>query len=225
MKEFKMKFLKIFAMLVAFIAGALIISQEATAQYVPVSFQRFYDELSPYGMWVDYPNYGYVWIPKGYPGFSPYATAGHWGITDDGWTWVSDYTWGWVPFHYGRWDYDKVYGWFWIPGNEWGTAWVLWKKTPGNYGWVPLRPGDSISIAFGSDFHGRDERWTFVKDRDMSKPDTIRRSMKRTKYITIISNSTMKNNTQKTDNRNATYIAVPERNEAENLQAVSAQDR
>jgi hypothetical protein len=49
--------------------------------------------------------------------------------------------------------------------------------------------------------------------------------MKRTKYITIISNSTMKNNTQKTDNRNATYIAVPERNEAENLQAVSAQDR
>jgi hypothetical protein len=101
----------------------------------------------------------------------------------------------------------------------------LWKKSPGNYGWVPLRPGDSISIAFGSDIHGRDERWTFVKDKDMSKPDTIRRSMKRTKNITIISNATMKNNTQKNDKRNATYLAGPEINGAENLQAASAEDR
>jgi hypothetical protein len=28
-----------------------------------VSYQTFYDELSPYGKWVDYPGYGYVWSP------------------------------------------------------------------------------------------------------------------------------------------------------------------
>ena len=59
----------------------------------------------------------------------------------------------------------------------------------------------------------------------MSKPDTIRRYIKRTKNIAIISNSTIKNNTQKNDKRNATYIAGPERDETENLQAVSAKDR
>jgi len=44
-------------------------------------------------------------------------------MTDDGMTWVSDYNWGWAPFHYGRWDYNDSYGWFWIPDNEWGPAW------------------------------------------------------------------------------------------------------
>jgi hypothetical protein len=62
---------KVFALLVALNASAWILPQEASAQQVSVSFQLFYDELSPYGMWVDYPNYGYVWIPDGDPGFSP----------------------------------------------------------------------------------------------------------------------------------------------------------
>jgi len=34
--------------------------RQADAQ---VSFQVFYDELSPYGTWVDDPEYGYIWIP------------------------------------------------------------------------------------------------------------------------------------------------------------------
>jgi hypothetical protein len=77
---------------------------------VNVSFQTFYDELDPYGQWIDYPEYGYVWQPdRGrYSGFHPYSTGGHWAWSEDyGWLWVSDYDWGWAPFHYGRW----VYGW------------------------------------------------------------------------------------------------------------------
>jgi hypothetical protein len=39
---------------------------------VSVSFQTFYDELSPYGQWIDDPNYGYVWVPDVDAGFRPY---------------------------------------------------------------------------------------------------------------------------------------------------------
>ena len=37
-----------------------------------VSYQVFYDELSPYGSWVDYPSYGYVWVPRVTGDFQPY---------------------------------------------------------------------------------------------------------------------------------------------------------
>jgi len=151
----RMRYLKMFVLLVALNIGAWIIPQEAPAQQSAASFQLFYDELSPYGMWVDYPNYGYVWIPNVDPGFSPYATNGRWIYTDDGWTWVSDYPWGWATFHYGRWDYDNAYGWLWVPDNEWGPAWVSWRRSPGYYGWAPMRPGVSINIAFGRDYHER----------------------------------------------------------------------
>src|SRR5664279_5266599 len=43
-----------------------------------VNFQVFYDELSPYGNWVDYPRYGYVWVPYADAGFVPYSSRGHW---------------------------------------------------------------------------------------------------------------------------------------------------
>ena len=84
--------------------------------------QVFYDELSPYGTWVNYPDYGYVWVPDAGSDFRPYATNGYWTYTDYGWTWVSNYIWGWAPFHYGRWFYDDYYGWAWVPGNEWAPA-------------------------------------------------------------------------------------------------------
>src|SRR5215471_11363299 len=82
-----------------------------------VTYQSFYDELSPYGHWIDYPGYGYVWMPAVAPGFRPYATNGHWVYTNTGWAWASDYQWGWAAFHYGRWFFDGAYGWMWVPGN------------------------------------------------------------------------------------------------------------
>src|SRR5690606_25674665 len=55
-----------------------------------VSFQTFYDELSPYGRWINDPEYGYVWAPRVEAEFQPYATRGHWVMTEYGNTWVSD---------------------------------------------------------------------------------------------------------------------------------------
>src|SRR6266536_3536189 len=85
----------------------------ASAQIsVGISYQTFYDELSPYGQWIDYPEYGYVWCPDQGPDFRPYSTMGHWEWSDEyEWLWVSDYDWGWAACHYGRWQYDRYYGW------------------------------------------------------------------------------------------------------------------
>ena len=118
------------------------------AQDVSISFQGFYDQLSPYGTWVEYPNEGYVWSPNVGADFRPYGSRGHWVYTDEGWTWVSGYAWGWAPFHYGRWIYDDDRGWLWVPGYEWAPAWVTWGSYNGCYGWAPL------GIDFTADYVG-----------------------------------------------------------------------
>ena len=212
-----MRSLKILALLAAMSASAWMLPQEACAQQASVSFQLFYDQLSPYGMWVDYPNYGYVWIPNVDPGFSPYATGGYWVLTDDGWTWVSDYSWGWATFHYGRWDYDDNYGWFWVPDNEWGPAWVSWRRSPGYYGWAPMRPGISISMSFGSDYHERNERWNFVRDRDITRRDIGSHYVNRANNAAIINRSTVIVDTRKDTKRNATYMMGPNRDDVQRV--------
>jgi hypothetical protein len=100
----------------------------------------FYDYLSPHGLWVYQPPYGYVWIPKVYRyGWRPYS-YGSWVWTDYGWTWISDWEWGWIPFHYGRWEWDDYLGWFWVPDTVWGPAWVSWRRSHLYIGWAPLPP-------------------------------------------------------------------------------------
>ena len=93
--------IKKLTVVLTFIIISVMFENQVSAQQPYVSFQVFYDQLSPYGQWVDYPNYGYAWIPDAEPGFFPYSTMGYWILTDYGWTWVSDYIWGWAPFHYG----------------------------------------------------------------------------------------------------------------------------
>lgn len=116
----------------------------------PVTYQLFYDSLSPYGTWIDYPSYGHVWNPNVNDGFRPYATNGHWASTDQGWAWVSDYDWGWAPFHYGRWLYDDMYGWLWLPGYDWSPAWVTWGYVDDFYCWAPLMPGIAVNVRYNS---------------------------------------------------------------------------
>ena len=140
------------------------------------TYQTFYDQLSPYGNWINYPGYGYCWAPNSMdPGFSPYMTNGHWVYTDMGWTWVSDFQWGWGPFHYGRWFEDPNYGWLWEPGFDWAPAWVIWGDYGGYYGWACLGPHDVLS----PHFRPQPGHWHFIEHQYMGRDDFrehIRRS-------------------------------------------------
>jgi hypothetical protein len=90
----------------------------------------FYNSLAPYGTWVEVGGIGPCWQPTVVavnPGWQPYFDAGHWVDTDCGWYWYSDYSWGWAPFHYGRWFRHHRLGWCWAPGRTWGPSWVCWR--------------------------------------------------------------------------------------------------
>ena len=95
----------------------------------PSALTDFRPALDPYGNWVDDPSYGLVWTPNAEQvgtGFQPYETSGSWDYADGDPVWVSNYAWGWVCFHYGRWAWSGG-RWVWIPGREYAGAWVSWR--------------------------------------------------------------------------------------------------
>jgi len=139
-----MKRFLIFASVCAF---ALTVFQSGRAD---VSINFFYDNLNG-GNWYEVADYGYVWQPDAgtNPDWRPY-TDGYWAYTDVGWTWVSYEDFGWATYHYGRWIRLEDYGWCWVPGYEWGPAWVSW-RTGGDYiGWAPLPPAGGREIVYES---------------------------------------------------------------------------
>jgi hypothetical protein len=208
-------YIKIFTLSLTLVLFVVLFPKQVTAQQEDVSFQVFYDQLSPYGQWVDYSNYGYVWIPDVGNDFVPYSTAGHWILTDYGWTWVSDYDWGWAPFHYGRWNFDNTYGWFWVPDNVWGPAWVSWRNADGYYGWEPLESGVSLSMSFGSQYDRQNDHWNFVRNRDIERSDINQYYANQTDRSRIVLNSTMINQTYVDNNRHTTYVSGPSREDAQ----------
>jgi hypothetical protein len=125
----------------------------------PSALTDFHAALDQYGAWVDDPTYGTVWVPSSSavgPDFTPYSTAGHWSYDSD-YTWVSDYGWGWAPFHYGRWVYSGPAGWAWVPGRAYAGAWVSWRYGWDDWayvGWAPLPPtwGWRRGVAVGLGF-------------------------------------------------------------------------
>jgi hypothetical protein len=122
------------------------LADDSYADDDPSALTDFHDALDAHGQWVDDPNYGTMWQPS--PGevgsdFAPYVSDGHWAYDDaDEYVWMSDYGWGWAPFHYGRWTYG-TFGWGWIPGRAYAPAWVSWRTGYSGFGyvgWAPLAP-------------------------------------------------------------------------------------
>lgn len=99
---------------------------------------QFYNDLSPYGRWIEVGRYGLVWQPhRVSSSWRPY-TYGYWAYTDYGWMFQSEEPYGWAVYHYGRWNHDSRYGWIWVPGDEWAPAWVAWREGGDYIGWAPL---------------------------------------------------------------------------------------
>ncbi len=142
-------------------AGTTYVATGPAPDPGPVTYQSFYDNLSPYGTWIDYPGYGHVWNPRAEAGFRPYATNGQWRYSGEGWVWQSNYNWGWAPFHYGRWLYDDNYGWLWVPGYDWSPAWVTWGSVNNYYAWAPLMPEVNVGVRY-SDWRPHSAYWNMV---------------------------------------------------------------
>jgi hypothetical protein len=141
------------------------------------NYNDFYgaSDLTSYGSWTSYSDYGHCWVPRVSSGWAPYR-SGQWiWIPRAGWSWLSNEPWGWAPYHYGRWVFLNNIGWAWSPGFNtprygYGHSYYSWRPalvgffncpTPrGNYvGWYPLAPGDRWrrSGNFGGDgFRGND---------------------------------------------------------------------
>lgn len=123
----------------------------------PASVTYFYDSLSPYGTWHVVPEYGWVWQPSVAvidPGWRPYGPRGRWVWTSAGWYWHSDYSWGWAPFHYGRWYMSSHRGWVWVPDMTWGPSWVTWRYSTDYCGWAPLPPAAYFHHGVGFTYYG-----------------------------------------------------------------------
>lgn len=195
--------------LLVLLAITAAFTQKVNAQVnVSVSFQTFYDELSPYGQWVSDPQYGNVWVPNAGTGFRPYGTNGYWVMTEYGNTWVSSYPWGWAPFHYGRWTYDPFYGWVWIPGYEWGPAWVSWRSGGGYYGWAPMGPGITVGMAVGR-YSCPADWWVFVTPQYLYHRNYYR-YRRGPRYNTVIINqTTIINNTYRDNHSRTNYVIGP----------------
>jgi hypothetical protein len=112
------------------------LSSYAAAGHAPVQSPYQYGEsdLNYYGQYIDVPEYGNVWQPYGVnSGWDPFSN-GYWADSPGfGYTWISSYPWGWMPYRYGRWVFVNGRGWCWAPG-----AWNRWYSRPR---WANAPPG------------------------------------------------------------------------------------
>lgn len=181
-----------------------------------VSLNFFYDNLSSEGSWVEVGDYGYCFQPTvayNNPDWRPYAD-GYWAYTDVGWTWVSYEDFGWATYHYGRWSNLADYGWVWVPGYEWGPAWVSW-RTGGDYiGWAPLPAtagriyeGRAINAQVDVDYDIGPEYYNFVDIRYIGEPVLRGRIVQTSQNVTIINRTV--NVTNITYNNSTVYNYGP----------------
>jgi hypothetical protein len=147
------------------VAGFMVTPAQAQAS-ISVQFRT---ALQDHGRWQRHSRWGEVWIPANAGrDWRPY-TRGRWVYTDDwGWYWVEDdaeASWGWVTNHYGRWVYDDELEWCWVPGEEWGPAWVQWRRSDDVVGWAALPPDDAVV-----EYRESPRFWVFVRGRDFVAP-------------------------------------------------------
>ena len=196
---------------VAILVGTTIAPAKAA---VEVSVDFFHDNLDSYGDWREVGDYGYCWQPRDVSrNWRPYSD-GHWLYTDAGWTWNSEEPYSWAVYHYGRWARVDRIGWVWVPGTEWGPAWVSWRRSPRHVGWAPLPPEALFSHSVGfsarvdADYDIGPTNYSFVEVRNFGAPRLREFIVEPRQNLTIINQTT--NITRVTYVNNVVYNEGPQ---------------
>ena len=188
---------------------------QKTEAAVDVSIDFFYDNLSDGGSWIEVGDYGYCWQPSvavSNTSWRPYSD-GYWAYTDLGWTWISYEDFGWATYHYGRWMRLRGRGWVWVPGREWGPAWVSW-RTGGDYvGWAPLPPRRAgeywderpITARVDIDFDIGPASYNFIDIRYIGEPVLRERIFAPDQNVTYITQTVNVTNITYTNSRVYSY--------------------
>ncbi len=190
-----------------------------------VTYNYFYESLSPYGSWVELPSYGWCWQPTCAVvdmSWRPYCHGGRWVYSNCGWYWASDYSWGWAPFHYGRWYHHGTCGWVWTPGYTWSPAWVSWGWSGSYCGWAPLPPAAGWEVGIGLTYHGSVAgvycgfglsafHWNYVSCHDMHHPNPHHYAVPRHEVNKVYSHATVINNIAIQNNTVVNHGIAPEK--------------
>ncbi|MBI5190729.1 MAG: FecR domain-containing protein [Nitrospirae bacterium] len=123
-------------------------------RYLPEDIRYYSYEFEGNGRWESYPEYGFVWVPRVDPLWSPYSN-GRWIWSGGQYVWLSYDPW-YTPFHFGRWAWTARLGWYWVPPGSrsayWSPGYVGWSYSHDDVYWVPLAPGE---IYYGHGNYGR----------------------------------------------------------------------
>ncbi|MEA3187811.1 MAG: hypothetical protein QOD99_1641 [Chthoniobacter sp.] len=181
-----------------------------------VSFSYFYDNLDPYGEWVEVSDYGYCWHPTGVDAdWAPYSD-GYWAYTDSGWTWVSYEDFGGITYHYGRWVRLEDEGWCWVPDYEWAPAWVSWRSSSNHIGWAPLPPRArfhrdlGISVGVDVEFDIGPAYYNFCEVSHFGDPALRPIIIDRSRNVTIINETTNITNITINKTTNNVFVGGPQ---------------
>jgi len=107
----------------------------------PSPYSYGVSDLNYYGSFMNVAGYGNCWQPYfAGAGWNPFMN-GSWVWYPSGYTWVSAYPWGFMPYYYGSWNYiGGGSGWCWSPGSNWG----MWNAVPvvvnAPRRFIPVRP-------------------------------------------------------------------------------------
>jgi len=131
-------------------------ANNAAQQYVTTGgYTSGLGSLYTYGGWYPCAGYGNCWRPYGVgAGWSPFDSGFWYSDASIGTSFIGIQPWGWLPYHYGGWICDPIYGWLWTPGGfgagflyggypRWSPVTGVWLHSrTGPIGIVPVHPLD-----------------------------------------------------------------------------------